>query len=113
MTCDGRDESSLYFNYGGHSIRFVIGCFCRVQPREPRGSCSFWEKEKLKESLEMVKYESVSIYYAEEDRTILELTKETLQEAADMNRELFASPLQDSVDLIFFQTAMIWSHFQN
>ncbi len=51
----------------------------------------------------MLKYESVSIYYAEEDRTILELTKETLRDAADLNRELFASPLQDSVDLIFFK----------
>ncbi|WHF45691.1 hypothetical protein QKW34_04825 [Bacillus licheniformis] len=50
----------------------------------------------------MVKYESVSIYYAEKDRPILELTKETLRDAADMNRELFVSPLQDSVDLIFF-----------
>ncbi|MDP4082526.1 MAG: hypothetical protein Q8923_17920, partial [Bacillota bacterium] len=46
--------------------------------------------------------ESVSIYYAEKDRPILELTKETLRDAADMNRELFVSPLQDSVDLIFF-----------
>lgn len=109
----GEMKAAFILIMAGTLSALLLAVFVVFSQESPEASVLSGKIEKLKESLEMVKYESVSIYYAEEDRTILELTKETLRDAADMNRELFASPLQDSVDLIFFQTAMIWSHFQN
>lgn len=99
---DGEMKAAFVLIMAGALSALLLAILSCSAKRALRRLC-FREKRKLKESLEMVKYESVSIYYAEKDRPILELTKETLRDAADMNRELFVSPLQDSVDLIFFK----------
>jgi len=98
----GEVKAAFVLMMAGTLSALLLAVFVVFSQESPEAAVLSGKKEKLKESLEMVKYESVSIYYAEEDRPILELTKETLRDAAGMNRELFASPLQDSVDLIFF-----------
>ncbi|MDE1376869.1 hypothetical protein PVN38_25015, partial [Bacillus licheniformis] len=75
----GEMKAAFILIMAGTLSALLLAVFVVFSQKSPEAAVLSGRKEKLKESLKMLKYESVSIYYAEEDRTILELTKETLR----------------------------------
>ncbi len=69
-----------------------------------KGALVSEEKEKLKASLQMTVHRNVSIYHSEAEKSILHLTKETLDDAEAVSRTLFGNLRSDKVDLIFFSS---------
>ncbi|MGG3574248.1 collagenase [Bacillus gobiensis] len=74
-----------------------------------------YTEEEIKESLDMIPYQHVNVYYSEEEEDILPLTEETLDYAIEVNRNLldYHPPEDDTLDLIFFENRGQMERFSN
>ncbi|MDE1433714.1 hypothetical protein PVN22_21915, partial [Bacillus licheniformis] len=65
----GEMKAAFILIMAGTLSALLLAVFVVFSQKSPEAAVLSGKKEKLKESLKMLKYESVSIYYAEEDRT--------------------------------------------
>lgn len=71
------------------------------------------ETQELLKSKEMTRFRQVNMYYSEREKPLLKLTKQTLNDAADLNRMLFQNLRVHGIDLVFFQAQRKSKHFQS
>ncbi|MEK5100020.1 MULTISPECIES: peptidase MA family metallohydrolase [Bacillus] len=62
------------------------------------------ETQELLKSKEMTRFRQVNMYYSEREKPLLKLTKQTLNDAADLNRMLFQNLRVHGIDLVFFSS---------
>lgn len=62
------------------------------------------DTQELLKSKEMTRFRQVSMYYSEREKPLLKLTKQTLNDAADLNRMLFQNLRLHGIDLVFFSS---------
>lgn len=109
----GELKTAFVFIMAGALSALLLMVFIMLNQNQEKGAVFSEEKEKLKASLQMTKHENVSIYYADKEKPLLALTKETLDDAASLSRTLFDSPRTDEVDLIFFSSRDEMESFSN
>ncbi|ASB90368.1 uncharacterized protein S101395_03862 [Bacillus sonorensis] len=63
------------------------------------------EKRELLKTKNMTRHQHASIYYSDQEKPILELTKETLTYADDLNRAIFGQSRFHGIDLVFFSNS--------